>query len=97
MFYINISQNVFYVLVLLIVLLLLISLMIFISSIYNTKCKHDSLREFYKSDKLYAYRDIQKLYNRILKDSDIKSENKGKLINKVFKIIKLINQFRGSG
>lgn len=94
MFKLIITQYTFLIIVALL-LVLLISIMIFISFIYHTKRKFDSIEKYNKLvvHKLNSYKENQDQINKNMKDIGASSEKTVKII---FKIIDYINKFRGS-
>lgn len=71
--------------------IIVVVIMIFISFLYYTKRKFDSINEYNKivSDKLETYKENVNTFNQNLKDSGIKSKERKQ-------IIQMIKEIRGS-
>lgn len=85
MFFININEMLFIV----ITAILLIALMAFISFIYHTKRKFNSIDKYNElvAEKMKTYKSIQKQYNKNLYDSGIKLKKNDKIVAKFFKTV----------
>ncbi|MCM1232999.1 MAG: hypothetical protein NC489_22980 [Ruminococcus flavefaciens] len=77
------------------IIILLISIMIFISFIYYTKRKFDSINQYNKIvlNKLNSYKKNQKEYKKNIKNSGIKNEY---VKNFILNVIKILKSVRGS-
>lgn len=84
------------IVIILSLLLFLISIMMFISFIYHTKRKYDSINQYSKliSDKILSYEEMRSKYEKNFYSSGIKSQNKDDIVLKLIK--SKINNFKSS-
>ena len=84
-----IDQNTLLVILVIIFIILIIAIMIFISFMYYTKCKFDSIKEYNKlaNKNSTRYKDNINQYNKNLYKSGIKTKKENKMILKIIKIV----------
>lgn len=93
----NITQYTFLIIVitLLFILLLISMIMLFISYIYHTKRKFDSIEKYNKlvADKLKTYKENQDQISKNIEDTGASAE---KTVKRILKIFEYINKLKSS-